>query len=60
MTSKSFVVAPRNLCVAAGIFVTSIVYSQENVSYTESQAAAGQLTYEEALRDLSWLQPRGL
>ena len=40
-------VAPRNLCVAAGIFVTSIVYSQENVSYTESQAAAGQLTYEE-------------
>ena len=47
MTSKSFVVAPRNLCVAAGIFVTSIVYSQENVSYTESQAAAGQLTYEE-------------
>ena len=47
MTSESFVVTPRNLCVAAGIFVTSIVYSQENVSYTESQAAAGQLTYEE-------------
>ena len=54
MTSKSFVVAPRNLCVAAGIFVTSIVYSQKTFLTQSRRQRQGQLTYE-ALRDLSWL-----
>ena len=47
MMNKKFGMALRVLCVAAGLTITSTVYSQENVSYTESQAAAGQLTYEE-------------
>ena len=47
MMNKKFGTTLRVVSVAAGLTITSAVYSQENVSYTESQAAAGQLTYEE-------------
>ena len=47
MTRKIFAVASGNLFISTGIFLASLVHSQENISYTEAQAIAGQQTYEQ-------------